>query len=277
MNILPLIFTLLTILSILTIEKMERFTNKVIVQKKYEELFNNQLSSSFSIRQRRLYGWNPPSYRHLTFRPFLQEKFRLDQPEKYAQIRQITIDLIHVLYGHTKFYKKMEQKRSDFVSDLLNAIQESAHSMPENSIKRIHDAARLKLDDPVLQEVYYRMLKGTLSKEDSKKKENERFIGNKKTYYPLLTFFNYDGKDKDVKIKLGLAPKEILLAIYGNPELVQKLIDLRLELTNQLNNNKITKDEATAKFQAEFENKQKQGITDILDYTITTTSKVGRE
>jgi hypothetical protein len=273
MNILPLVFTLIIILSVLTIEKMERFTHKVIIQKKYEQLFSDQHNSSFNIRQRRLCGLNPRSHRRISFRAFLQKKFRDENPEKYKQIRQITIDLIQVLYGHTKFYKKMDQKRPDFVSELLDAIEASTVQMHENSIKTIQDASKIKLEDPVLQEVYYRMLKGTIGKEESKKELNKELMNSEKAYMPLLTFFNYE--DVNSKIKLGLASREILLAIYGNSDLVQKLIDMRIELTNNLNNDRIQKDEATAKFQAAFENKQKQGITDILDYTITTTSKIG--
>lgn len=275
MNILPLVFTLLLILSVLTIEKMDRFKNKVLVQKKYEQLINEQESSAFNIRQGRLYGVHPPSYRSLTFRPFISKKFRDEKPEKYKQVRQITIDLIHVLYGKAKFYKKMEQKRPEFVQELLGAIEAAAENMDEKSFKRIHDVARIDLNDPMLQEVFYRMLKGTIDKESSKRPENVEIMKSEKAYIPLLTYFNFD--IKEVKIKLGLAPRELLLAIYDNPDIVQKLINLRNELTASLVSNKLQKDEATAKFQAEFEGKQKQGITDVLDYTISQTSKSKRE
>lgn len=280
MNILPLVFTLILILSVLTIEKMDRFKNKVIIQNEYEQAINEGENLVFNLRQRRLYGESSISHRQLTFRPFIHKKLRDEKPEKYKQIRQITIDLIQVLYGHTKFYKKMEQKRPQFVSQLIDAIQDKCDQMDEKCFKRIDDVARIKLDDPVLQEVFYRMLKGTIGKEESKKPENLSILGNEKTYFPLLTYFSYEElttkKGLDNKIKLGLAPRELLLAIYGNQDLVEKLISLRIELTAHLNK-KLKKDEAMAKFQAEFDGKQKPGITDILDYEITTTEKRGRE
>lgn len=281
MNILPLVFALMLILSVLTIEKLDRFKSMILVQSKYKEAIQKQDRQAFNREQEAIYNnlnkRSRISYRKLSFRPFLKKDQREGSHiEKYRQIRQITIDLIEVLYGKAPFYKKMQEKRPNFVEEMLNAIEETSDQMPKDSIKRIEDIVRIKLEDPDLQSAFYHMLKGTIGKDTLKYESSPDIVTHERAYIPLLTFIHFDGVDK--KIKLGLAPRELLLAIYGNPELVQKLIDMRNELGSQLVAEKIsTKDEATAKFQAEFEGKQKQGITDVLDYSMTKSYKQGRE
>lgn len=276
MYILPLVFSLLIILSILTIEKMDKFKNSYLVQKKYEQVITQQEKLEFNKRQLKLFGNNPISYRQITFRPFLFKKIRDDSPERYKQYRQITVELIRIIYGNAAFYKEIEQRRPDFVNELLDAIQISADQMHKDGIKRIQDVMRIKLNEQDLQEVFYRMLKGTIEKNELKSTNDPHIANHKKTYMSLLTFINFDGIDN--KIKLGLAPKELLLAIYGKEDLVNKLIEMRIELSKNLANQKIDQKEATEKFKTEFEGKQKEGISaDLLEFTITITPKEGRE
>lgn len=285
MKILPLVFTLLLILSVLTIEKMENFKNRVMVEHAYGLAIGHQKGeeSEFNRRQARLYGDSFIGHHHLTFRPFLKKQEREADDEKYKQFRQITIALIKEVYGKAAFFKKMEQRRPEFVEELLDAIQAAADEMPEKSIRRVQDIARIKLADPQLQEVYYCMLKGTIERRVYKKIVEEENMKNSprlqnlphKTYFPLLTFLGYEKMNHP--IKLGLACRELLMAIYGNRAVVDKLIVLREELTGQVVAKKLDQKEATEKFRTEFDGKQKQGITDVLDYSITTTSKVGRD
>lgn len=291
MNILPLVLALLLILSVLTVEKYEKFKNTIFVQKQYELAIENQDRKYYNKAQEAMLKGNKEknvSYRQLSFRPFIDKKLREPQYlEKYNQIRQITIDLIKVLYGHAAFYQEMQDKRPGFVEELLDAIQRATEKEEVNNIKRIDDIVRINLDDEELQEAFYHMLKGTIDKNEYKKMLKEENtsdqtippLNKKKLYFPLLTFLNYDGEKGDYskcRIELRLASREVLLAIYGNPELVEDLISRRIELS------KLAKKSGTvgptAQFKEEFENKQKPGIKeDLLDYSITATSKKDRD
>jgi len=277
MNILPLVFTLLLMLSILTIEKLENFKNKMIVQKRYEKTITEQERKVYNERQKNLCKLNENfSHQQTTFKGFLIKEEREKNESKYNQYRFVTANLIKILYGKADFFKKAQATRPTLIEELLNAVQEAADKMPKGSINGIQDVTRIQLDDPQLQEVFYHMLKGTIDKEEYKKNPNAYKNQVGKTYFPLLTFFNYEGLDKFIVVRL--APTELLLAIYGNPEIVQKVIETREELSKQLRSTKgtLTKDEAKEKFKTEFESKQSPEITDILDYSLSKPSQKKR-
>ena len=264
-------------LSVLTIEKLDNFKNKVIVQQRYKTTLEKQERAEFNERERRLFGSPERTcHRQVTFKGFLFKEEREKNEDKYRQYRFIAINLIKTAYGHTLFFRKLQERRPEFVEDLLDAIQQAADKMPKKSFKRIEDVARIKLEDPVLQEVFYRMLKGSVGKDEFKSLPERLQKNRDKAYFPLLTFFNYDGLDK--KISLRLAPRELLFAIYGNEELVNKVLTTREELSKELRSTKsmMNKAEAEAKFKTEFEGKQKQEIIDVLDYSISQTSQVNR-
>lgn len=292
MNILPLIIALLLILSAVTIQKFEEFKNSMIVQEQYSKAIEEQDRKVYNRRQQALIGKNDKvNYRKLSFRPFLEKKMREpDYQEKYQQYRQITVDLIQILYGHTLFYKEAEQQRANLAEELIEAIQESADEMPDGEIKRIQDISKIQLKDPLLRDVFYRMLKGTIEKDEHKEliannQQTSLSLNKEKIYYSLLTFVNYDGARNQggkvnpnyshCKIELGLAPKELLLAIFGDPQLVDAMIRRRIELTQK----KIAgNSEGSDQFKTEFQGKQKPGIKDdLLDFTISSTPKANRD
>ena len=59
---------------------------------------------------------------------------------------------------------------------MLTAIEQAAENAPKKMIRQTRDLARLHLDDPELQEAFYHMLKGTISRDNlrDKLKEKER-------------------------------------------------------------------------------------------------------
>ena len=77
----------------------------------------------------------------------------------------MTVSLIKILYGNAAFFKEAQKKHPHLIDNLLDAIQEASDKMPDNSIKRIQDIARIQLEDEDLQYVFYRMLKGSIEKD----------------------------------------------------------------------------------------------------------------
>jgi hypothetical protein len=148
--------------------------------------------------------------------------------------------------------------------------------MPDKSIKRIQDIAKIDLGDEDLQYVYYRMLKGTIEKDDYKKLKDSKAFNEGKTYLPFLSFVNFNGAGdyNTCMIDVGLAPRELLLAIYGKEELVDEIIQRRCELVPKKSCENAN---ASAQFKSEFEGKQKSGIVDVLKYSITTGDRSQRD
>ncbi len=264
MNILPLILALALMLSILTIEKLEKFKHQTLIQSEYRAFLRTGERDIFNKRQKKLFGYNEKNLRQISFRFLYDKKARLKNPNIAKQYRMLIIDLMQIVYGEANFFKNLEQKRPNFLDELLFAIERAADAAPENKIKRIQDIAKLDLDDAELQEAFYHMLKGTVSKEKLEKTRNSEIYPKEKAYTSLFTFINEEGNEKIPKITIQRAPREILKAVFGSDELVEAIIIKRNEFAAHKNNG------SELAFKNEFNDKRKPGLDDtLLDFKIS--------
>jgi hypothetical protein len=270
MNVLPFVIALLLILSVVTIEKFEGFKNSIIIQKEYQTHMEEKERKAFNLRQENLADIHqidtPTSQRQLNFRYFIDKESRKHGRDgEMKQIRQINSDLMKVLYGHTTFFQDLEQKRPNFTNEILDALIVATDKLSKkNKIRTIEEISRIELEDEELQEAFYKMLKGTVTKQELRESEekNPNFFedlkNHRKNYLSYLTFIHFD---KSSTIKVRFASKELLTAIFGEEELVDTIIEKRKELCAQEN--------ADATLFEEFRGKQKNGIADaLLDFSI---------
>lgn len=254
MNALPLVMGLIFILTIMTVEKYEKFQNNYIVQHAYQIYIDKKDRAVINRRQELLRDSKTEetnSQRQLSFRSFVV-KGTDRESEMYKQNRQIIVDLIKGLYGHTTFYLELEQKRPQFVEEILDGLMTATSSLSEQGkMKRIEDISRIQLIDPELQEAYYKMLKGTMTRRELI--ENPLLRANPKSYRSLLDFIHFNNF-RDIKVHL--ASRELLKAIFEEDELVEKIIQKRKELAKVRNSD-------FAQFQ-EFKGKQRVGISDAM-------------
>lgn len=268
MNILPLILALVLMLSVLTVEKLEKFKNQTIVQREYQIFLKMGERQVFNKRQRRLYGDSERSLRQLSFRFIYDKKARDRDANAAKQYRVLILELMKIVYGEAAFFKDLEQKRPNFLEELLSAIERSSEEAAEKTIKRIQDIARLNLEDPELQDAFYHMLKGTVSREKKEEMKNGGKAIKEKAYLSLFTFINDEGVNKNPRIVIQRAPREILKAVFGSDEIVEAIILKR----NELAANKDSGSEET--FRSEFNDKRKPGLDDkLLDFSISEGSK----
>ena len=160
MNILPLIMALVLMLSVLTVEKLEKFKNQSIVQSEYQVFLQMSERQVFNKRQKGLFGLSQKTLRQLSFRFIIDKDAREKNDSGYKQYRMLIIELMKIVYGEAAFFKDLEMKRPNFLEEMLLAIENAADNAPKKMIKRIQDIARLNLEDPELQEAFYHMLKG---------------------------------------------------------------------------------------------------------------------
>jgi hypothetical protein len=268
MNILPLILALVLMLSVLTVERLEKFKNQTAVQKEYQNFLKEGERQVFNNREKGLFGISKKSLRQLTFRFFLDKNLRKNDPESARQYRLLTIELMKTVYGEAAFFKNLKNKRDNFLEEMLTAIELAADAAPEKMIKRIQDIARLDLDDPELQEAFYHMLRGTISRDNLKEMKSLTPRMKEKAYVSLFNFINYDGKKATPQIMLQRAPKEILKAIFASDEIVEAVIVRR----NELAANKDSGSQTT--FENEFKSKIRPDISDkLLDFSISSSDK----
>lgn len=276
MNILPLVLALVLILTVLTVEQIEKFKNQTIVQKEYQHFLSANEGVVFNKRQKRMFKISEKSLRQLSFRYFIDKEAKEANAGIAAQYRLLMIALMKNIYGKAPFYKKIEESRPNFLEEMLNAIELAASKSPESSFKRIQDIARLNLEDDSLQEAFYHMLKGTIARDEIAKFKNEPQKIKEKGYVSLFTFINNNGAKKKTgqytipRIVVQRAPREILKTVFENDDVVEEIIVKRDQLSK-------SKDKgASALFKSEFVNKRRPGIDDLLlDFTISDSAKTG--
>lgn len=273
MNVLPLILALVLMLSVLTVERLEKLKNQAIVQKEYQVFLQMSERQVFNKRQKKLFEKSDKDIKQLSFRFFIDSKARDRDANITKQYRMLNIELMKVLYGEAAFFKDLEQKRNNFLEELLTAIEKASEAAPEKMIKRVKDIARLDLDDPELQKAFYHMLKGTVTREKMQEiiKDDKQDIHpdiKEKSYVSLFNFINYEGASANPRIEIQKAPREILKAIFISDEIVEAIMTKRQELASNNDSG------ASAAFQMEFCDKRRPGLDDkLLDFKITSGEK----
>ena len=269
MNILPLVLALVLMLSVLTVERLEKFKNQTIVQREYQIFLKESERVVFNQRQKLLFKKSEKNLRQLSFRFLVDKKLRDKDENAAKQYRMLMIELMKIAYSEAAFFKNMEKKRSNFLEEMLNAIEKAADATEGKMIKHIQDIARLNLEDSELQEAFYHMLKGTIARKKLKEIESITPSMKEKAYVSLFTFINYDGKKDSPKIEVQLAPSEILKAVFVNDETVDAIILRRTELAKEEN-----KSASKTTFENEFKDKRRPGLDDkLLDFKISTSDK----
>lgn len=251
----------------MSIEKFHAFRHRAFIEREYRLHVEDERNEGNNERQKNLLHKKAADYSlaQLSFRYF----FTKEQPDSVEQQRQIFFiltELIEVLYGHAAFFKDLEAKRPAFVREMLEAFMESAQSLKEEEkVKELEEVSRVKLQDQELQKAFYKMLKGTVSYSAfSDKEKREKWVSDpamwEKSYPSLLRFLHKKG---ELRIYMHRAPRELLLAIYGKEEIVDKLMVKRKEYLN------LNLPNGPQLFKEEFEGLQKPDISmDILDFSL---------
>jgi hypothetical protein len=248
MNILPLVLLLILILSAFTMRQIESFKNSEGVKKEYMDFIRYQEGKDLSFRQKKFYNHEGYSKnRRLNFRPFFDKNVRkLLTEEDFTQLSSIFKELVRVLYTDATFFKKMQDKRPQFMDEIIQYIVDKSESDAKAFDGRIENLAQVKFNhDPELQEVFYQMLKGTIDTQEEIAIEEYKSIDTNyraKSYKSLLDYLrdcampNCQGTP--AKVIVYLSPPELLFAIYEKEaalQIMKKIEDLdNSELTNDI-------------------------------------------
>jgi hypothetical protein len=176
-NILPLIFTFLIIFSSIaftflkevksfylaettlnSFNRTERKVNNAIVQKAYRkakgEAINKKENNSEQTKPKVYFS------KRSFFPPFDNSKFNIaplikhEGDFKLHPLFEPLAEMVRLLYGNNLFERKPRLEKVEY--RLLDALIMQARKHPESE-----DLAEVFPDDPVLRNIYYKMLKGT--------------------------------------------------------------------------------------------------------------------
>lgn len=220
----------------------------------------------------------------------LFDKTKKDSSVQSQQMGALLKTLMQTLYGNQPFFKKLEQERPQFMDELIQAMVEAADMLPkEKKLKKASDLANLKLADETLDTLLYKILRGgpyldVLENSEVKKEpplieEEKNDLGDSdgttseefespKGYFSLLDFVTLEPSSK---VRVFLAPREVLTAIFQNPEVVDRIMAERRDLYRQARRGT---DVNTLKeaFKNQFDNLRNPAVdSTLLDYSVSKT------
>ncbi|MBA3958520.1 MAG: hypothetical protein H0X51_09055 [Parachlamydiaceae bacterium] len=239
----------------------------------------------------------------LSFHLFLKESDREKYHAEYQKTRALAKQLMTSLYGEKRFFVEMAAKRPNFLDDILNEIEHASSNLESNkSIKETAGLLNLEFVDPDLHHTFYLMMRGIPTEkkveEDTKPssfieeestldtdEEEDHAIESKEShaslgYLSLMDFITV--RPNSNKVRIFLAPRPVLNAIYDDPHLVDGIIEKRLSFYRELNRfrkdhkdeseRKTHKDELSKRFSDEFSQLgHAPEYKDLLDFSVSGT------
>jgi len=232
---------------------------------------------------------------HLNIRILINPVDRAADEKLYQQVRQWTKNLMTVLYKDQRFFLDMMQTRPSFMDEILDNLYQTVQNLPlDQKIKKVNDLANLTLGNG-LEETFYFMLKGcpnfdlasqplfspplitenvntSIQNQDDdadNAQEAEEYSAGK-GYSSIL---NYVTLGPSGQIRVYLASKELLLAIFGQPDVVDNIINTRYQLYLQVKRDDNFKaSEATQQFANQFKGSIQNADESLFDFKVSKTN-----
>lgn len=231
----------------------------------------------------------PKSRPRLSLDKLMDKKFAKENPEKWEQLVHLLHNLTDQLYGAHPFYQEALAHNPNAIEDLAKQVTKAVDKLDkEKRPKTTKDLANLELESPELNEFFYKMLLGAPYKDvlaepkltdgeadtdedDSTLEQEAEEYSSPLGYYSLLDFITLGKSDK---IRVYLAPRDLLMAIYHDPAVVDELIKARQDLYKLAlgkDDNKFN--DLTESLKQQFEHRRDGTInSDQLDYTVNKTN-----
>lgn len=316
MNILLYVITLLLVLSAMTYAKWSNFESSIGLQKSFMQYvgsveqngsYNNAENWYHRIKVRKNKQTEKKesdtidkntSIGRLSFHLLLKKSDREKFSNEHQQIRLLTKRLMNVLYGDKSFFIEMATKRPNFLDEILDEIQNASDRFTEKEqIKEVTALSNLEFVDRDLHHTFYLMMKGLphiknrethaiqegnpVDVDDEEDHAAESKESTSKGGYVSLT--DMISVKPVFKIRVFLASKPLLLAIYADPTSAENVIEKREDVYRQLrrfgaDGNASSKEYETLKasLAKEFENEASRGMIEefrpLLDFTVSKTN-----
>lgn len=263
MNVLMFVMSILMLLVMITYGRLESFRNYSFAQVKFKEYmehsereylneaavqrYRNTVAtrSEKTEKEKREKSKGSPK---LSFNLFVNKGERDANPQKLETHLNVARSLIGYLYGDQPFYKELEAGRPNFVTEMLTALIAQSETLPK--ITKAKELATVDLNDSQLNDAFTRMLKGAYV--EPLKEEEKRPVKLKDGYYSLLDFITV-GNNK-LEMRVFLASRQLLMAVYGNPALVNEIVRVRYQLYKNVVAKVMTAEQAREEFKAAFGN-----------------------
>ncbi len=305
MNILTVVMVLLMVLSLMTYAKLETFRSTRILDQFFIYYMENEergYINEHAVDEYKVTPMTPkgkgksakkaPALPRMSIALLLEKKASEEKPDQWKQFATLFKNLTDSLYHDHPFYQEALAERPTAIDEILVLLSKKIDKL-EQKPKHAADLANITLGDEGLDLLLYKMFLGAPYKdilktptanegkdrgeadtdedEEVLKEEADEF-NSPLGYYSLLDFVTLS---KSEKVRIYLAPREMLTAIFHDPALVDEIIAQRQELYKLALDNKDQKalDALSISFQAQFDHRRDPAIDSArLDYTVNKTN-----
>lgn len=310
MNILTMVMILLMVLSLMTYAKLETFKSTQIIDQFFnhymeieergfitEHAVDKYKTTKMSPKQSGRTKTKAPGLPRLSLALLLDKKASEEKPDQWKQMSALFKNLTDSLYKDHPFYKEALTDNPTAIDEILTQLSKQIGKIDKDKKqipKHAADLANIKLNDEKLDLLLYKMLLGAPYKDILKNGPNtnegkdrgeadndeEEEVLNEQAeefnspvgYYSLLDFVTLA---KSEKVRIFLAPREMLTAIFHDPGVVDEIIAQRQELYKLALDAKDAKaiEGLSASFQGQFDHRRDTTIdSSRLDYTVNKTN-----
>lgn len=310
MNVLMYVMTMLMLLASLTYARLESFRALAGLEASFNyymasieriplDLLNNNMYDQIIIRSNssgeRL-SPNSASPR-LSLYVLLKKEGRDKNQVAYQQIRELTKQLMITLYANQEPFQELITKQPTVLNEILDEIVTAADKNEELKIKNATVLSKLEFMNKELHYYFYLMLHGLPkvieNKTPTAHRSEDFFIDSpaseanpgtddeviaKEMSEEASSLAGYDSLidyltvKNTTKVRVFLASKTLLMAIYGSEDIVESILLARQKLYRQVKNNPKEKEQASEQFRVNFSQQGNASIySEILDFSVTGT------
>lgn len=203
----------------------------------------------------------------------LNKDLREKKADAFQNMSTIIQTMIVEAWGNQPFYKKLDQERPGFVKlmlqDMVESVEKYKATDKRKKVSTLDDLLFISWSDLSLKEAYGRMLQESLiyDRSQDKTKPAEGRGVSPKGFQSLRDYFEFKENDK---IRLWLASRPVLMALFSDEQIVNNIIDTRTEYYREIRNNNTPTAELSKKFQENFS--PQTPYNELIDYKITKTN-----
>lgn len=298
MNIVLFISALILALSLLTYGKWEAYRNLHIVESQFKNYMEKKERSGINLAAERWYGnvviqskegkpqTKAEGSSRLSFKPFIDKETKAKFQKEFPQLHYLAKKLINALYFQAPFYRHLVQEDPAAVDKLLDSLMIADQLPKEKKLKVAKDLNTLHLANPTLDDFLYKLLKGAqdpfekshqvlppLQHEESDDAPETNLTEEHRSpvgYYSLLDHITLQ---PTAKIRVFLASKYLLSAIFDDPQTIDEIIAERQRLYQLVVGGHLEAKAATQQFEGAFLGRIDRNLNKlILDFTVTKTN-----
>lgn len=304
MNILLMVTVMLLMLTLMTTAKLETFRSTQIL----DQFFNHYMeveergfinksaedeyktTKMSSAPGKKSTGKKVDAIPRISLYKLADKKLQKEKPAEWNQLVNMLKRLTDTLYADHPFYKEFLEKRPNAIEELATQLTKGIGALEtDQKPTKSSDLANISLKDPELDEFFYKMLLGAPYKdvlreprptgeepdndEDEKTLDDEaKEFSSPQGYYSLLDFVTMKKSDK---IRVFLAPKDLLQAIFNDPGVVNDILSERQQYYKAATKMDDQKDidQLSGSFMTQFQEKRDSSISaDMLNFTVNKTN-----